>query len=305
MAAALATAPDVVVIAPPGAVLKTSSGKVRRTATREAYLRGEIGRRRPPGVQWARLALEAALARLGRLAVTGRNALFTAYVLAVLLLTLPVLWALVALVPGGRPADRLVKGWSRLALALTGLAPRVEGAEHLDGLGPAVLVANHASYIDSVVLMAAVARDFSFVAKQGLMAYPLLGLVLRKAGHLTIRKAEWSSRLAGAEDVSAALRQGRSLAIFPEGTFARARGLLPFRLGAFRAAVETGRPVVPVAICGTRDVLRDGSRLLARRPIVVTIGAAVQPVGRGWPEMVRLRDHARAEIAHACGEEPV
>jgi hypothetical protein len=62
---------------------------------------------------------------------------------------------------------------------------------------------------------------------------------------------------------------------------------------------------VPIAIRGTRDVLRDGSWLLARRPIVVTMAPAVRPAGRGWPEMVRLRDHARAEIAHACGEEPV
>jgi fatty-acyl-CoA synthase len=190
-------------------------------------------------------------------------------------------------------------------LALTGLSPRVIGAEHLEGIGPAVFVANHASYIDSLVLMSVVRKDFRFVAKRALLAYPLLGFVLRKAGHLTIEKAEWSSRLAGADQLREALRGGHSLAIFPEGTFVRARGLLPFRLGAFRAAVETRRPVVPIAIRGTRDVLPDGTRLLTRRAIVVTIGPPVQPEGEGWPEMVRLRDRARAEIAQSCGEEPV
>jgi fatty-acyl-CoA synthase len=302
---ALAISPDIVVMASPGAVLKTSSGKVRRAATREAYVSGHLERRSALSVQWAGLLLGAGGARAGALVEEIGRWLFTSYVLAILGLTLPVLRALLAFVPDGRPSDRLVKGWSRLALALTGLSPDVAGAEHLAGIGPAVLVANHSSYIDSIVLMSAVATDFSFVAKRALLTYPLLGLVLRKAGHLLIEKAEWSSRLAGANEVSEALGKGRSLVIFPEGTFVRGRGLLPFRLGAFRAAVETGCPVVPIAIRGTRDVLPDGTRFLTRRPITVTIGPPVRPEGEGWPEMVRLRDLARTEIAGGCGEAPV
>jgi 1-acyl-sn-glycerol-3-phosphate acyltransferase len=61
--------------------------------------------------------------------------------------------------------------------------------------------------------------------------------------------------VADAEQVTAALRGGASLLFFPEGTFDRSPGLLPFRLGAFKAAVEACLPVVPIAIRGTRDIL--------------------------------------------------
>jgi 1-acyl-sn-glycerol-3-phosphate acyltransferase len=90
--------------------------------------------------------------------------------------------------------------------------------------------------------------------------------------------------------------------IFPEGTFVRASGLLPFRLGAFRAAVDTGRPIVPVAIAGTRYVLPDGTWLFRHGPITLTIGAPIEPQAQGWPEMVRLRNAAVEHIGRESGE---
>jgi 1-acyl-sn-glycerol-3-phosphate acyltransferase len=108
--------------------------------------------------------------------------------------------------------------------------------------------------------------------------------VIQKAGHLTIEREGLSHRLAGADEVQQRLRDGDRLLIFPEGTFGRAPGLLPFRLGAFRAAVDAGRPIVPLAIDGTRHVLRDGTWLFRHGPITVTIGAPVEPRTQGWPE---------------------
>jgi 1-acyl-sn-glycerol-3-phosphate acyltransferase len=163
-------------------------------------------------------------------------------------------------------------------------------------------VANHASYIDPIVLMAAIPVEFHFVAKRALLQYPLIGTVIRKAQHLTIEKAGLSDRLAGADEVERQLQEGERLLIFAEGTFARRPGLLPFRLGAFRAAVDTGRPIVPVAVAGTRRVLPDGTWLFRHAPITVTIGAPIPPQAEGWPEMVRLRDAAVDHIARASGE---
>ena len=94
--------------------------------------------------------------------------------------------------------------------------------------------------------------------KRALAEYRLIGTVIRKAEHATIEKAGLSDRLAGADEVTRRLRDGERLMIFPEGTFVRAPGLLPFRLGAFRAAVDTGRPIVSLAIAGTRHILPDG-----------------------------------------------
>lgn len=72
--------------------------------------------------------------------------------------------------------------------------------------------------------------------------------------------------------------------------------MLPFRLGAFKAAVEAGRPVVPIHLEGTRSLLRPGSRLQRPGHITLSIGEPLIPAAGGWPEMVRLRDRARARL---------
>jgi 1-acyl-sn-glycerol-3-phosphate acyltransferase len=294
--------PDVVVIAEPRTVLKTSSGKIRRSAMREAYLNGMLGRRRSAVSQRTRLLAGAVGAWTLKFAGSLARLAFTVWIGLVLLVSLPVLWGYLLVRRPGRHAGRVVKRWSRFALMMCGLRPRVVGLEHLRALESGVLVANHASYIDPVVLMAAIPVPFHFVAKRALMRYPLIGTVIRKAGHITIEKSGLSDRLAGADEVERRLRDGERLVIFAEGTFVRRPGLLPFRLGAFRAAVDASRPVVPVALAGTRHVLPDGAWLFRQAPITVTVGAPVEPQGQGWPEMVRLRDAAVDHVARECGD---
>jgi 1-acyl-sn-glycerol-3-phosphate acyltransferase len=300
--AAIGVPPDVVVIAPPGSVLKTPSGKIRRSAIRDAYLRGTLGRKRSLVVQQARLAIADLSARAARTAEGLGRLMFTAYVVAIVVPTLAMLWGYLLLCPAGRPADRAAKRWCRMALRLCGVRPRVTGIEHLDGVGGAIFAANHASYIDSVVLMAAIPSDFRFLAKRRLADYPLIGTVIRKVGHVTIEKATVAQQLASADVLARLLREGRQMLVFPEGTFLRPPELLPFRLGAFKAAVDTGRPIVPIALRGTRRVLPAYTWLFRRGPIEVIVGTPLVPAGQGWQEMVRLRDEARTIIAHGCGE---
>ena len=98
--AALGVPPNIVVPAPPGAVLKTSSGKIRRAATRDAYLAGRLSRPRPAtAVQWARVFARSALARGGQLSARLLKAAFTAYVWLLLALTAPPAWAFLAVGP--------------------------------------------------------------------------------------------------------------------------------------------------------------------------------------------------------------
>jgi 1-acyl-sn-glycerol-3-phosphate acyltransferase len=293
---------DVVIIANPGTVLKTPSGKIRRSATRNAYVNNTLGARRSVPGQWVHLLLAALQARAKRFARHVGRFFYTSYVIGVLGIVLPVSWLYLFLCPAGRHADRAAKRCSRIALALCGLRMQIEGMNNLNGIRSGILVANHASYLDPIVLMAAIPSDFHFVAKRRLADYPLIGTAIRKAGHSTIEKAHVAQQLAGAEDIAKLLHDDELLLVFPEGTFVRSPGLLTFRLGAFKAAVETGRPVVPIAIRGTREIWPDGTWLVRHGPIAVTIGAPLQPRAEGWQEMVRLRDLARDEIARGSGE---
>jgi 1-acyl-sn-glycerol-3-phosphate acyltransferase len=298
--ATLGVPPDLVMIAPPRSVLKTSSGKIRRSATRDAYLAGTLARGRRSTIgQWARLVVVDVVARARAAGAGAVRLTYGLWIGVILTLGLPAFWAVLLLTPRGHPADRLVRAFCRGLLTLAGCGLRVEGLERLAGVGPAVLAANHSSYLDSVVLLAGLPRTLPlrFVAKRELLRTPLMATVIRKAGHLTVERFSLSESVADAAAVSGALRAGVSLVIYPEGTFRRTPGLLPFRLGAFKAAVESGRPVVPIAIHGTREILPADAWLPRRHAVRIAIGPAIPPKTGGWPEMVRLRDLTRAAIA--------
>ena len=300
---ALGVAPDRVVLAPPGAVAKTSSGKIRRAATRDAWRGGRLGRRRLGAAgQWLRLAADAARAVAATWAGRAARLPFTAWVLALIAATGPVAWALVRIGPGGRRVDRIVGRWTRLLLALSGCRLDVRGRERAPAEGAVVFVANHASYLDPPLLMGVLPAGARFAVKARLADYPILGTVIRRAGHVPLRKDDQAQRIEGAGGLQGPLSRGEPLFVFPEGTFDEVPRLLPFRLGAFRAAVDAGCPVVPVAIRGARRIFPAATWLLRPGRIVVTFGPPLRPSGTAWPETVRLRDEARAFIAEHCGE---
>ena len=299
----LGVPPDTVVLARPGAVLKTSSGKVRRGDTRDAYLAGTLDRGAGSMArQWLTLARDAIVARIRRWADLLLRVAYTTYIVAVILVSVPLLWALVR--TSGRTATvrGLLRLFARFVVAVSGCPLTVTGLEHVRDLGPAIFVANHASYLDVLVVLAVLPANLRFAAKARLATYPVLGTVIPRAGYITIEKTRLSEQWEGAEEVRAALSAGDSMFVFPEGTFVRAPGLLPFRLGAFQAAVKSRRPLVPVAIVGTRHIFPADTLLLRPGRITLTIEPPLRPRSTGWDETVRLRDEVRRGIALDVGE---
>ena len=300
---ALGVPPDTVVLARPGAVLKTSSGKVRRAATRDAYRAGTLDRGHGSMArQWLSLGWHTLTAWSRRAADLSLRIPFTLYIVALTLVSVPPLWALVGMSRRPATARALLRRFSRLVVALSGCRVEVTGLDHVRDLGPAIFVANHASYLDVVVVLATLPANLRLAAKGRLATYPVLGTVIPKANYIAIEKTKLSQQMEGADEVSAALGSGESMFVFPEGTFVRAPGLLPFRLGAFRAAAESGRPLVPIAIGGTRRIFPADTLLLRPGRITLAIQPPLRPQDRGWDETVRLRDEARRVIAREAGE---
>ena len=136
--------------------------------------------------------------------------------------------------------------------------------------------------MDAVVLLAALPVDFRFVAKRELGPTPVIATIIRKVGHVTVERADPAQSAVDAARASAVLRGGVSLLFFPEGTFRRP-GLLSFRLGAFKAAVEGGRRW-SIGLRQARDPARGH---LAPWPgrVTVAIGPRSRPraeTGRKW-----------------------
>jgi len=295
---------DDIVLAPPHTVLKTSSGKIRRAASREYYESG-AGSARPAPVwlQFARLARASLLPELRRQLRAASGLAYSVWVwLIFCLLAIPTLAAAVLL---RNPA----RGWrfSRVVanafLRLSRLPLVVQGLERIPASGPFVMAVNHASYLDGLILLAALPeRGYRFAAKRELSQSLVPRMFLRAIGTDFVERADLRQRVEDASRLAESVRAGRTPIFFAEGTFTRSTGLLPFRMGAFVVAAQTGVPLVPVTLRGTRTVLRDGSWFARRGAIVVSIAAPLAPQGSDWNAAVALRDAARAEILRHCGE---
>jgi 1-acyl-sn-glycerol-3-phosphate acyltransferase len=298
----------------PQEVPKTSSGKIRRDACRNLYLHGKLSRKRLPA--WLQLAKILAKSSKGWVKLWFERSIGVAYgcyvwiVFAVLLIPA---WLVTMLVPSGphfHRSNQILRFLCRTWLWLAGLGPKLEGFENLvearqlssGEAKPLLLVSNHGSYIDPVVLVAALPFDIRFVAKQEAACWPVIGTFIRKCGALTINRNDPSQASEDSERIVLSLKEGTAVHIFPEGTFTAHAGLRPFQMGAFKAVVETGSRIVPVTLSGTRRVLRDGNWLPRWGCIRVVVSRSMRPREKNWQEMVKIRDSVRSEILRHSGE---
>jgi 1-acyl-sn-glycerol-3-phosphate acyltransferase len=301
--ALLGEPPDDVVLAPPHTVLKTSSGKIRRAASRELYEQGALGtQQRAVWWQFLRLSWAGVLPQLRRIVRAASGIAYAIYAWGLFAILAPCTWLMVSLLPRPAWAWTVSRVMARLFVRLSGTPFVVHGLEQLPHDTPCVLVANHASYLDGIMMVAALPRQFSFAAKRELKESLVPRVYLQRIGAEFVERSGFEQSVADVKRLLHILRCGQSLAFFPEGTFYRMPGLLPFRMGAFVLAAQAGVPVVPIAIRGTRSMLRSGQWLPRRGTISISVSAPVTPRGNDWSAAIQLRDAARAEILHFCGE---
>lgn len=299
-------ADDIVLVAP-RTVLKTSSGKIRRSAVRELY---ETGRLKPSGravwLQLLRLALTGLAPSVRRWLRSAGSLLFAGYALVLLGTAVAAAWPAVVLSPSPDSGFRRAGRVARALLRLGRVPLKVSGEANVPAEGAFVLVSNHASYLDGLALVAALPRPVAFVAKRELADSAFSRIFLRKIGVRFVERFDRQRILEDARAAAAALQSGTPLAYFPEGTLHRMPGLLPFQLGAFAAAVSSKVVVVPVTIRGTRSILRGDSWFARRGRIRVEILEPLRPstdVDRSdWERAVALRDEARTSMLRHCGE---
>ena len=232
--------------------------------------------------------------------VLGRlfRVVFGTYSLSLLLLVTSVA-ALLALLAPSLPWRRSSTRWlARLWLALACLRLRVDGLEHLPE-GSCVLVANHSSYLDGVVMTAALPPRFSFVIKREATDMPIMGFLLRRIGSEFVDRHSAGGRQRGARRVMQRAGLGHSLVFFPEGTFDSVVGLKRFHIGAFVAAARGGVPLVPAVILGARRSMPNGA--IVPMPGTIRI-EFMPPIDGDGREPDELRDAARDAMLARLGE---
>ena len=311
--------PDDVALVAPRTIPKTSSGKIRRSACRDLYESGRLHERRSASRQLLRLGAAGVGVHARRAAATAGRYAYALRAWITLGVIVPPAALLLLLLPGRTARAALQRGTARMVLALAGLrvssadppaetaGARVADARVADASGSRttggkVIVANHASYLDAIVLRAVLRGPLCFVTKRELARRPVMGLLLRRADVEFIDRANHRQGLRDLARVRERAQAGETVIVFPEGYLSEGPGLRGFRIGAFMVAVQAGLPVLPIAIRGTREVLR-GLRLVPQAGgVSIITGRPISPDGSDWNAAVRLRERARAFIREHCGE---
>lgn len=303
--------PDEVVLAPPGTVLKTSSGKIRRAASRELFEKGEIGKKQS-GVYWqiTKITLASIIPQFRRMWRYTKSVTYATYCWFVFILLAAPGWLTSMFVPGFTLRWMILKILANLLAKATGTKVTVNGLENIPAAEqPYVVVSNHASYLDAYAIFAVLPEPVRFTAKKELREKWYNRIPLQNIRTEFLDRFEISKSVESTQRLSRILKAGDVLMFFVEGTFTRIPGLRPFLLGAFKVAAETGTPVVPVAIRGTRSILRSGSWYPHYGSININIGEAIDPkdiAGTSemdtWHISIELRDRSREHILRHCGE---
>jgi acyl carrier protein len=291
--------PDDIELAPLRTILKTSSGKIRRSACRDLYLQHLIGQTRSLSVQMASLFISSLLPRFARFRRRLVQGAYSAYVWILFISSIPLVLTLLIFVHDPRSFRHSVRRLLKTGFWLAGLNPSLKGGEYLQGRTP-VMVANHSSYLDSFVLLAMVDLDFHFIAKSELAKNPILRLLLSRLGTIYVERFEFDKSVQDTEILVQAAKEEKILLIFPEGTFQRRSGLMPFHMGAFQVAARAKRSLLPIVINGTRQVLQDGSWTIHKGNIAVEICKPIEPLPFAedtWAQALKLNQLARATIS--------
>jgi 1-acyl-sn-glycerol-3-phosphate acyltransferase len=176
---------------------------------------------------------------------------------------------------------------------------RFEGVEHVPRTGAVVITPNHASFMDPILITIPIRRALHYMALEPFFRVRGLGALMRWARAFPIQETERDS--PAIRRALGILRGGEPLVIFPEGGRTPDGRLQTFRPGAFRIALATGAPVVPVTIAGAFEAWPAGRRL--PRPGRITITYHPPLDGTALPPDTDRR--ARPEILMALAKERI
>ncbi|MCE2539760.1 MAG: 1-acyl-sn-glycerol-3-phosphate acyltransferase [Acidobacteria bacterium] len=200
----------------------------------------------------------------------------------------------------GHVAHGCARAWSRLILVTTGVRVQSSGGDLVPAGGSYVFVSNHQSIYDFPILITSIPFQLRILAKASLGAFPVLGWHLRYTGHLLVDRAR--AGRATLNRVAVMIRRGHSLIVFPEGTRSRDGRVGRFKRGLFLLAIDAGIPVVPVALTGTRQVMRKGELTTRPGDVCIVLHEPLRTEGFTRADATRLAERARDIIAATVAE---
>lgn len=194
--------------------------------------------------------------------------------LATLLVFVPIVVA-ASLSSTGNLAFTISRGWAWIMLKVTGVHPEIRGREKIRPGQSYVIISNHQSHFDILALVIRLGVQFRWIIKKELRAIPLFGFALDKSKNIFIDRTDRDRAVQSIRDGIRRLPPGVSVLFFAEGTRSPDGKIHAFKKGGFTTAVESGLPILPVTVNGSRKVLPKGALAFRRGPVEVVVGDPV------------------------------
>lgn len=203
-----------------------------------------------------------------------------------------------------RTCDERLESWASRVVRNAGIMLTVHGREHLEKGATYVLMSNHQSHYDVAVLYYVLGGNVRMVAKKELFDLPVFGRAIRSAGFIEVDRQNHERAVASLEEAKRQLAEGVHIWLAPEGTRSKTGELMPFKKGGFVIALDTGAPILPITISGTRDVLpSQGVRSRSGVGVTITIHPAIPAARFAGKDRRAAREElmaiVRSEIASA------
>lgn len=192
--------------------------------------------------------------------------------------------------------------WAKTILKVCGVKVELKGALPIRGDIPRIYMANHCSYFDIFALLSALPVDFKFIVKQELMAIPIFGHAMKRAGYIGIERKDPRRALKSMHEAAERIRNGASVLIFPEGTRSDDGRLQPFKPGGFHLALKSGCDIVPVTILGSHRIVPKGSWNIRKGTIRLIVGEGVALKGQSRKNMGQVMDRVREAMVVHMGD---
>ena len=179
----------------------------------------------------------------------------------------------------GNPVHIVARIWSKSILFVSRIRVDVQGLANIDPSKSYIYMSNHRSNFDIPVLLGCLPIQFRWLAKAELFKIPIFGRAMLGAGYVKIDRFNRDSAFKSINEVASRMKNGVSVMIFPEGTRSEDGDLKPFKKGGFVMAVDSGVPIVPVVLHGTRSIMAKGSLRINPGRVTLSIQAPIDTSG--------------------------
>lgn len=204
--------------------------------------------------------------------------------------------------PGAYQAGRMFR---RIGVVTEKLNPLwkfdVTGTVPDDPRRPYVVVANHESFVD-ILLLCHVPMEMKWISKDDFFRYPFIGWCMRMAQDIRLQRGDAKAAVHVLQEAQDRLDKKVSVMIFPEGTRSQDGELQEFKTGAARIAIQSGAPIIPIALLGTRDALVKSDWRFGRSHAEARILEPISTDGLSKRDAGELTDRLRTIIGDALAE---